>query len=192
MSRKRKRHSSRRQHRSLLARLRRNSARGESVRPVRAFTVTVLFMVAWVIIRYEAITPLEEADIVVYTNKSCKCHLPWIRQLRDAGLAVGVVQTRSIMNTQADIGVPREFAACHTAAAEGYWIEGHVPAASIAKLLTDRPENIGGLAHLRTEERADGRFQWEVVTYDNEGRLFSSESQAHSIDGTDTLAPHDL
>jgi len=191
MSRKRKRRSSPLQHRSLLARLRRNSERGKPVRPVQALVVTVLFMVTWAIIRYEPTTPPEEADIVVYTNKSCKCYLPWVRELKRAGIAVGVVQTRSVINTQAELGVPREFAACHTAFAAGYWIEGHVPAASIASLLQSRPQNVGGIAHLRAERQTRERLQWEVVTYDREGRLISSEPKVHSIDETDELAPHE-
>lgn len=190
MSRKRKRRSSPLQHRSLLARLRRNPERGKPVRPVRVLTVTVLFLVAWAIIRYEPITPPEEADIVVYTNASCKCYLPWVRELKRAGIAVGVVQTRSVVNTQVDLGVPREFAACHTASAAGYWIEGHVPAASIGSLLQSRPQNVGGIAHLRAEQQTGERLQWEVVTYDSEGRLISSESQAHSIEETDEPVPH--
>lgn len=191
MSRKRKRRSSPPQHRSLLARLRRNPERGRPVRPVRILTVTVLFMVTWAIIRYEPITPPEEADIVVYTSTSCKCYLPWVRELKRAGIAVGVVQTRSVMNTQVELGVPREFAACHTASAAGYWIEGHVPAAAIATLLQSQPQNVGGIAHLRAEQQTGERLQWEVVTYDSEGRLVSSESQVHSVDETDELVPHD-
>ncbi|MFV0260683.1 MAG: DUF411 domain-containing protein [Acidimicrobiales bacterium] len=42
-----------------------------------------------------------------------------------------------------DLGVPDEAASCHTAALDGYAIEGHVPVEAITRLLTDRPDAAG-------------------------------------------------
>ena len=42
-------------------------------------------------------------------------------------------------------GIPGELASCHTAFVGGYFIEGHVPVASINKLLDEMPD-IAGLA----------------------------------------------
>lgn len=42
-------------------------------------------------------------------------------------------------------GVPAPLAACHTALVDGYVIEGHVPAADVQRLLTERPP-VAGLA----------------------------------------------
>lgn len=192
MSRKRKRRGSPRQSRSLLARLRHNDVQAKPLPKYWWLGAAALVLVIWAfsLRRFEPITPPEDADLVVYANAKCKCHRPWIRQLSAAGVAVGAVQSRNIMTTQADLGVPREFAACHTAVADGYWIEGHVPAASIKRLLTERPEKVGGLAYLRTEERTDGRFQWEVVTYDREGRPMSSETPLLSGE-SEVRVPHD-
>ncbi len=41
--------------------------------------------------------------------------------------------------------IPAALQSCHTAIVDGYIIEGHVPAADIERLLTERP-NIAGLA----------------------------------------------
>ncbi|MDR7537238.1 MAG: DUF411 domain-containing protein [Armatimonadota bacterium] len=41
--------------------------------------------------------------------------------------------------------VPHDLASCHTAVAGGYFIEGHVPVAAIARLLRDRPA-VAGIA----------------------------------------------
>ena len=39
--------------------------------------------------------------------------------------------------------IPAELQSCHTAIVDGYIIEGHVPAAEIQRLLTERPAIIG-------------------------------------------------
>lgn len=39
--------------------------------------------------------------------------------------------------------VPSELSSCHTAVVDGYIIEGHVPAAEVNRLLTERPDVIG-------------------------------------------------
>ena len=36
-----------------------------------------------------------------------------------------------------------KFAACHTAKVDGYFIEGHVPATDIKRLLDEKPDAIG-------------------------------------------------
>lgn len=46
---------------------------------------------------------------------------------------------------KAEQQVPNELQSCHTAIVDGYVIEGHVPAADIKRLLSERPQ-IRGLA----------------------------------------------
>jgi hypothetical protein len=41
--------------------------------------------------------------------------------------------------------VPPQLSSCHTAIVDGYVIEGHVPAAEVARLLSERPD-IAGIA----------------------------------------------
>ena len=43
-------------------------------------------------------------------------------------------------------GVPSDLASCHTTLVDGFVIEGHVPAADVARLLRERPEGVRGLA----------------------------------------------
>ena len=38
---------------------------------------------------------------------------------------------------------PQELASCHTAKVDGYYVEGHVPAADIQKMLKERPKITG-------------------------------------------------
>ena len=46
---------------------------------------------------------------------------------------------------KAEVGVPMEYASCHTTIVAGYFVEGHVPLAAIERLLAERPD-IDGLA----------------------------------------------
>jgi hypothetical protein len=127
----------------------------------------------------------------VCVSPRCSCYRPWIRDLRRDGLAAAVVQTRDVVRSQAELGVPREFAACHTAVANDYWIEGHVPAASIITLLNDAPADVEGLAHLRAEIQSKDRLVWEVVMYDTEGDPISSLMKVEQPTESDIGATHE-
>ena len=41
------------------------------------------------------------------------------------------------------LGVPNDLRSCHTAIAGGYFVEGHVPAKDIARLLREQPKALG-------------------------------------------------
>lgn len=43
----------------------------------------------------------------------------------------------------ASAGVPEKLRSCHTAIIDGYFVEGHVPAGDIRKLLSERPKARG-------------------------------------------------
>ena len=42
-----------------------------------------------------------------------------------------------------EVGITQELASCHTAKVDGYYVEGHVPAADIQKMLKERPKITG-------------------------------------------------
>lgn len=147
-----------------------------------------MLMTGWMIVRYEPVTAPQDADVVVYVSPRCTCYRPWIRDLRRDGLAVGVVQTADIAKSQAELGVPREFVACHTAVANDHWIEGHVRAASIISLLKDSPADVVGVAYLRAEIQSGDQLAWEVVSYNAEGDPITSRWKVESPLENDTGA----
>ena len=53
------------------------------------------------------------------------------------------IDTDDLASIQAQYQVPASLQSCHTAIVDGYVIEGHVPAAEIERLLTERPDVIG-------------------------------------------------
>jgi hypothetical protein len=89
--------------------------------------------------RVAAAVPLVE----VYKSPTCGCCGKWAEHLRSDGFAVNVHATPDIDTFRARAGVPAGLASCHTALVGGYVVEGHVPAADIRKLLTERPKALG-------------------------------------------------
>lgn len=86
-----------------------------------------------------------QPNIVVTKDPNCGCCTAWATHLRENGFQVRLIDNPQINRVKAKLGVPTALASCHTAEAEGYIIEGHVPADAIHRLLRDRPK-VTGLA----------------------------------------------
>lgn len=117
-----------------------------SVRPtvfvVCAFALTVTAVV-WI-----ASGPASkaDADVIVYKTATCSCCAKWVDHLRDRGLSVAVQNVRDTQNVRLRVGVPDQLRSCHTATVGSYWVEGHVPADIVNRLVTEKPEGIAGIA----------------------------------------------
>lgn len=81
--------------------------------------------------------------IRVHKDPNCGCCSGWVRHLKSAGFNVTVQEERNLQDIRKRLGVPTDLAACHTAEAGGYVIEGHVPALAIQRLLKERPVATG-------------------------------------------------
>lgn len=70
--------------------------------------------------------------------------------------------------------VPAAVASCHTAVVDGYFIEGHVPASDIRRLLGQRPSARGlaapGMPAGAPGMESAGREPYDVLLVDEEGR----------------------
>lgn len=89
--------------------------------------------------------PAAETVVLVHRDPNCGCCADWARHLKVAGFTVTIEETTDIQAVRKRLRVPADLAACHTAEADGYVIEGHVPAAAVRRLLKERL-NAGGLA----------------------------------------------
>ena len=79
----------------------------------------------------------------VYKSPTCGCCSLWNRHLEENGFEI-VAHDRTDMTAVKDsLGIPSDLSSCHTAVIDGYVVEGHVPAASILRLLEERPEALG-------------------------------------------------
>jgi hypothetical protein len=83
--------------------------------------------------------------IQVYKSPTCGCCQKWVDYVRRQGFKVTVSDVSDLNSVKRGLGVPSEAASCHTAVVGGYFIEGHVPAEDITRLLAEHP-NIAGLA----------------------------------------------
>ncbi|WP_375280889.1 DUF411 domain-containing protein [Pseudooctadecabacter sp.] len=85
-------------------------------------------------------TPFE----VMKTN-GCGCCLGWMNHLEDNGFAPTGEDMHGglLIRQRIDSGVPQAMTSFHTAFVDGYVIEGHVPAADIRRLLSERHDAVG-------------------------------------------------
>ena len=118
------------------------------MRFLRAPAAALLFVVlavgnAW---SMEPATVAEMTGVVVYKTPSCGCCDKWVEHLQENDFSVEVNVVPETHSVRTQFGVPQEMASCHTAIVGGYWVEGHVPADLIQKLLAEKTEGIKGIA----------------------------------------------
>lgn len=87
----------------------------------------------------------QATPIHVFKTNGCGCCLGWMENLDQNGFATTGEDLfgGALVRLKLDSGVPQELVSCHTAKVDGYVIEGHVPAADIRRLLSERPDAIG-------------------------------------------------
>ncbi len=81
--------------------------------------------------------------IKVYRSPSCGCCGGWVDHLRASGFEVAVEMMEDTSLASARLGVPERLRSCHTGEAGGYFVEGHVPASDVERLLRERPDARG-------------------------------------------------
>ncbi|MFS8084660.1 MAG: DUF411 domain-containing protein [Acidobacteriota bacterium] len=118
--------------------------------------------------------PTAPVAITVYKSPACTCCEQWIKHLRANGFEVLIKEVSDTSEMKHKLGVPPALASCHTATIQGYVIEGHVPAASIKRLLRERPA-VAGLAVPGMPASAPGMDSpaaqpYTVLTFTADGR----------------------
>ena len=80
---------------------------------------------------------------LVHKSPTCGCCGLWVDHLKEAGFQVEVRNSEDVMPVKQRLGVPYGKGSCHTAEIAGYFIEGHVPAEDIKRLLAEKPDAKG-------------------------------------------------
>jgi hypothetical protein len=116
----------------------------------------------------------EQTKITVYKDPTCGCCKNWIEHLLKHGYSVDTKDTPAMADVKRALGVPEALTSCHTAVVNGYLIEGHVPAADIARLLKQKPK-IAGLAVPGMPMGAPGMEgptsqHYQVLSFDKSGK----------------------
>ena len=83
--------------------------------------------------------------IQVYKSPTCGCCTSWVEHIRDSGFQAEVIDVtdEALQQRKSKLGVGPRLASCHTAIVNGYVVEGHVPAADIKRMLSEKPAIIG-------------------------------------------------
>ena len=121
-------------------------------------------------------------EINLYRDKTCGCCKNWGSRMVEDGYKVVDNISNDINDLKISEGIPSSLASCHTAFVEGYFVEGHVPARSIAKLLRELP-NIAGLSvpgmplgspGMETSKMAAENYDVLAVGFDGNVSVFDS------------------
>jgi len=119
----------------------------------------------------------DSSEITVYKSPTCGCCVKWIDHLEAHGFEVSAVDVRDTRTLKLEHGVPASLQSCHTAKVGGYVVEGHVPAADVARLLSEKPA-VEGLAvpgmplgspgmEVRDPSRNE---RYQVLSFDENGK----------------------
>lgn len=85
-------------------------------------------------------------DLQTSRDDGCTCCTQWAKTLEATGrFRISMFDAGDLPSFKRSVGVPEGMAGCHTAMAERYVIEGHVPAADILRLLEQKPAGVLGL-----------------------------------------------
>lgn len=81
--------------------------------------------------------------VVVHKSEYCGCCGSWAEHMRKAGFQVELRNEENLNPIKQRVGVPVGKGSCHTAEVGGYFVEGHVPASDVKRLLAEKPKAKG-------------------------------------------------
>ena len=126
-------------------------------------------------------SPVASPVVLVHKSPSCGCCKGWVEHLRKAGFTVEVDESSAMDEVKERVGVPPAKGSCHTAEVAGYFIEGHVPASDIRRLLAEKPEARGltapgmpmGSPGMEVEGQGTPKYTVELVRKDGSTEPFA-------------------
>lgn len=127
-------------------------------------------------------TGCEEADskprAEVYMTEECACCREWAEYLEEEAFEVEAhyVDQRELNDLKREAGLDFNLSSCHSARIGGYFVEGHVPAEDIRRLLDEQPDITGitvpgmpiGSPGM---ERGAQQDEYQVIAFDDQGNL---------------------
>jgi hypothetical protein len=121
--------------------------------------------------------------MTVFKSPWCGCCEAWAKIMEDAGFSVTVENREDLNPVKRQAGVPQDMESCHTAMVGGYFVEGHVPAASVTRLLSERPQ-IAGIAVPGMPAGSPGMGDDPAARYDVYSVDASGKTAVHERFGT--------
>ncbi len=121
----------------------------------------------------------------VFKSPACGCCSAWVENMDRAGFDTLVrdVDQETLRSIKDLAGVTPELRSCHTAFIDGYFVEGHVPAGDVQRLLSELPDALGlavpgmpiGSPGMEMGNRRDP-YDTLLVTRDGSARIFESHA----------------
>ena len=84
-----------------------------------------------------------EPEMTVYKSPTCGCCSKWITHMEENGFKVKAVDIIEMNVVKEKYGIKKNLASCHTGIIDGYFIEGHVPAVDVKRLLAEKSDSKG-------------------------------------------------
>jgi len=130
-----------------------NHKENKSIKPVsilsnkkmQAVSLVALFLLSILIVFNFTSKIAVAEEVMVYKSPTCGCCTKWVKHLEDKGFDVKTQDMSDVRPIKSKYGVQGKFQSCHTAKIGKYFIEGHVPAKDIKRLLKENPD-IKGLS----------------------------------------------
>ena len=114
------------------------------MRPLKAFFAALLFILLEACAQDSPLpAPEPLPPVIVYKSPACGCCLAWADHMRSSGFTVEIHDVQDLSPIRAEAGVPAGLGSCHTAQVAGYFLEGHVPADDVKRLLAEKPDARG-------------------------------------------------
>jgi hypothetical protein len=114
-------------------------------------------------------------EVVMHKDPNCGCCGKWAEHLEASGFKVKTVPEKDMQAVKNRLGVPERLGSCHTAKVGNYVIEGHVPASTIKRLLSEKPA-VRGLAAPGMPPASPGmdvpgnKDPYDVIAFDRAGK----------------------
>ena len=83
------------------------------------------------------------AEMVIYKSPYCQCCEAWAEALKASGIVLRTENIEDMDALKAAYRVPDDAQSCHTAVADGYVFEGHVPLEAVKRVLAEHPAITG-------------------------------------------------
>jgi hypothetical protein len=124
--------------------------------------------------------------VTVHKSPTCGCCGLWVEHMQQAGFTVEVIESDEVGAVKERVGVPYGKGSCHTAEVGGYFVEGHVPADDIKRLLAEKQDAKGltvpgmplGSPGMEMPDGRVQRYETELVGRDGGTTTFAVHGEA--------------
>lgn len=103
---------------------------------IAVLAATVLGIVSYLTLG----TAVQAEEVTLYKNPQCGCCERYADYLRESGFDVTVKPTHELVSMSRAASIPDDFQGCHLALIDDYVVSGHVPVATVDRLLAERPD----------------------------------------------------